>query len=110
MPSAVRHAVEAAQEKQAKDLLVIDITGLTAFTDYFVICHGDTVRQVKAISDAVRERLKKEGARIDHTEGLASNEWVLIDVGDLIVHVFHREKREFYGLENLWHDGRRVSL
>lgn len=92
-------------------MLVLDLRGLCHFTDYFVICHGSSSRQVLAIADAIEERLFDEGRRKPkHVEGRRVADWVLMDFIDVVVHVFVDEKREFYGLERLWGDAPRVVL
>jgi len=100
----VRVAVASALDLKAQDLKVLRLGPVSDFTDYFVICSGTSQRQVQAISDAILERLKKEGVRPFHVEGQQGGNWVLIDYGDLVVHVFQPEPREFYGLERLWAD------
>lgn len=92
-------------------MIVLDLRGLSDVTDYFVICHGGSDRQVLAIADEVEERLDKErGRRPGHVEGRRSADWVLLDYIDFVVHVFQEEKREFYRLERLWGDAPRVPL
>jgi len=92
-------------------VLVLDLRGLCHFTDYFVICHGGSSRQVLAIADAIEERLFADGRRKPkHVEGRRVADWVLMDFIDVVVHVFVDEKREFYGLERLWGDAPRVAL
>jgi ribosome-associated protein len=92
-------------------VLVLDLRGLCHFTDYFVICHGSTSRQVLAIADAIEERLFDAGRRKPkHVEGRRVGDWVLMDFIDVVVHVFVDEKREFYGLERLWGDAPQVAL
>lgn len=107
----MKHIVEAALDKKAEDVLVLDLRGLCDFTDYFVICHGSTSRQVLAIADAIEERIREEDRRKPkHVEGRRVADWVLMDFIDVVVHVFQDEKREFYGLERLWGDARRVAI
>lgn len=107
---SVKLAVQAADDKKAKELLVLRVGPITSFTDYFVICSGTSVRQVQAISDAVTEQLKAHGLRPMHTEGYANGEWVLIDYGTFVVHVFTETSRRFYDLERLWRDAERVTF
>jgi ribosome-associated protein len=90
--------------KKAEDVHILDLRDLSSVTDFFVICHGDSEIQVKAIADAVLEGLKKEGVRVWHKEGYDYMNWVLLDYVDVVVHVFHRDVRTFYGLERLWGD------
>lgn len=92
-------------------MLVLDLRGLCQFTDYFVICHGGSSRQVLAIADAIEERLfTAERRKPKHVEGRRVADWVLMDFIDVVVHVFVDEKREFYGLERLWGDAPRVAF
>lgn len=102
---------EAALDKKAEDLVVLDLRGLSDVTDHFVICHGSSDRQVLAIADSIEERLRKErGVRPAHVEGRRRAEWVLMDYIDFVVHVFVGEKREFYRLERLWGDAPRHDV
>jgi len=96
----------AIEDKKGENILVLDISKISSFTDYFVICHGFNARQNQAISDEIKERLKKEH-RISpaHVEGYKAAEWILMDYLDCIVHIFSPESREFYKLERLWNDG-----
>lgn len=101
-------AVQAAQSKQAADIAIIKIAPASAFTDYFVICTGGNPRQVQAIADAIEARLKAEGVRAIGIEGYRTAEWVLLDYGDFVVHVFSPQSRQLYGLERLWKNATRV--
>ena len=89
--------------------MALDLKGIASFTDCFVICGGGQRRQTQAICDAIVESLGREGVRPGHIEGYARGEWILIDYADLVVHVFTRETRQFYGLERLWGDARRIA-
>ncbi|MGD2115903.1 MAG: ribosome silencing factor [Acidobacteriota bacterium] len=100
----VRTAVTAALDRKARNLRVLHLGPVSDFTDYFLICSGNSQRQVQAISDAVLEALKKQRVRPLHVEGQQGGNWVLLDYGDLVVHVFQPEPREFYALERLWSD------
>ena len=110
LPEPVAQAVDAAQEKQAKNLIVLDLRPSNGFTDYFVICSGRSTRQVKAIVDGIDARLKAIGCRPDHVEGLATADWVLLDCFDFVIHVFTPETRDFYALERLWGRAERVDI
>jgi ribosome-associated protein len=110
LPEAIQRAVQAARDKKAIDLQVLDLRALDSFTDYFVICSGQNVRQVQAIADAVEDGLRKEQVRPAHVEGLDRAEWVLLDYFDFVVHVFNAQRREFYALERLWGSAERVTL
>jgi len=104
-------AVRAAESKKASDMIVLDLTGITSFADYFVICTGANQRQVQAIADEVGQRLKKEARELPISlEGYDQAEWVLADYGDLLVHVFSPKSREYYGLERLWRNAKHVEI
>jgi ribosome-associated protein len=107
---AVRIAARAASEKKATDLVVLDLRNAASFTEYFLICTGASTRQVQAVSNAVEEALLKSGKRPLHIEGYSSAEWILLDYGDFIVHVFSAASRRFYDLERLWRDAPRVEV
>jgi len=103
LPKGVRLAVEAAQEKKAGAITVLDLSGLGAFTEYFVICTGYSTPQLQAICSEIEEVLHREMKRTpEHREGHRSAEWALLDFGGFIVHVFGEQARRFYDLERLW--------
>jgi len=106
----VRVAVRAAEEKKAKDVKAIDIRGLSAVTDYMIIATGSSDTNVRAIAEGVREKLLERGERPFSVEGLQEGSWVLLDYVDFVVHVFHYEKRVYFGLEELWADARPVPI
>lgn len=106
----VKNAVQAADEKKAQDMLVLRLSAITEFTDYFVICSGNSARQTKAIADEIIERLKTGGVRPLNTEGYNKAEWILIDYGAFVIHIFTDESRRFYDLERLWRDAERVEI
>lgn len=97
-----RKAVEAASDKQASDILLLDARGVCSFADYFVICSGDSDRQIEAIRDEVGHMLKRDGILPRHYEGTVDSGWLLIDFGDVIVHIFAPFEREYYQLDELW--------
>jgi ribosome-associated protein len=105
----VREAVAAAEDRKAIDLKVLHLEKVSDFTDYFLICSGGSERQVQAIADAVEERLRGERVRPLHVEGYNRAQWVLLDFGDVVVHVFQEEPRRFYALERLWGDAPDVT-
>ena len=107
--SRARDAVSAALDRKAQDLRVLHLGQVTDFTDYFLICSGTSDRQVQAIADAIQERLRAEKVRPLHVEGYSRAQWVLLDYGDLVVHVFQEEPRRFYALERLWGDAPDVT-
>jgi ribosome-associated protein len=103
-------AIEAAQNKKAGAITLLDLTGLGAFTDYFLLCTGYSTPQVEAIIDAIEEALKARGLRPQHREGRSGAEWLLLDYGGLIVHVLTERLRLFYDLERLWRMARRIDF
>jgi ribosome-associated protein len=94
--------VEAAADKQASDIALLDVRGACSFADYFVICSGDSERQISAIYDEVGHRLKQAGISAYHHEGTIDSGWLLLDFGDIIVHIFAPFEREYYQLDELW--------
>lgn len=103
-------AASAASEKKAEDLIALDVSEQLVLTDVFVVATGQNERQVSAIVDAVEEALHREGVKAVRREGLSQARWVLLDFGDIVVHVQHSEDREFYALERLWRDCPVVAL
>lgn len=102
--------VKAVDDKRAEDILVLDVKEISILSDYFVICHGNSEKQVGAITDEVVEKAHKAGIDVGKVEGKDTGRWVLIDLGDVIVHVFHGEERGFYNLEKLWADAPLVPI
>ena len=101
-------AVDTASDKKASDILLLDIREITTIADYFVICSGNNARQIQAIADTIDEVLGKQGASLLYREGVAETGWVLLDFGDIIVHVFGVQEREYYRLERLWSEAKTV--
>jgi ribosome-associated protein len=111
MPAEIARCVEAALEKKAEDLVVLDLRGLSDVTDFFVICHGTSDRHVLALKNAVEEQLHRHlGISPSSVEGTQRAEWVLLDYIDFVVHIFVEERRAFYRLENLWGDAPRIEV
>jgi ribosome-associated protein len=106
----LRAAAEAAVAKKAQAPLALDLRDLQGVCDYFLIVSGSSEVQVKAIAEAVEEKLKERGARPWHVEGLEGRRWVLLDYVEVVVHVFHEKTREYYMLDRLWGDARSVDL
>ncbi|WGV62058.1 ribosome silencing factor [Brevibacillus brevis] len=102
--------VKAVEDKKAENLKVLDIRKLSVIADYFMICHGNNERQVQAIVREIRDQAHKNGFDVRGIEGADEGRWVLVDLGDIVIHVFHREDREFYNLERLWKDAEEVSF
>jgi ribosome-associated protein len=104
-------AIRSASEKKAFDLIALDLRDIASFTEFFVIASGNNQRQVQAIADEIKEQLKKQLSTSPvRIEGYSSGEWVLVDYGDFIIHIFNGEAREFYDLARLWRDARKVTL
>ncbi len=111
LPQGVRLAVQAAQEKKAAAICVLDLSSASAFTDYFVICTGYSAPQVQAICTEVEEQLYKEmGRSPEHREGYRSAEWALLDFGSFVVHVFSEQARRYYDLERLWRSAAKLDI
>jgi ribosome-associated protein len=110
IPAHVRAAVRAAQEKQAADVILLDLEGLGAFTDYFLLCTGYSTPQLEAICDEIEMQLERNGTRRLHREGKSGSDWMLLDFGSLVVHVFSERARHFYDLERLWRVARRIEF
>jgi ribosome-associated protein len=110
LPAPVRLAVEACLGRKAEDLCVLDLRDLTSFTDFFIVTNGNSSRQNAAIAEAVEAELKAAGLRPLSVEGRESAEWILLDYGSLVVHVFSRAARDHYSLEKLWGDAFRLDF
>jgi ribosome-associated protein len=110
LPDTVKTVIDAARDRKATDLVVLDLRRAHGFTDYFVICSGTNPRQIKAIADAIDMALKALKIRPNHIEGYDRAEWVLIDCFDFIVHIFNPETRTFYALERLWGNADRIDV
>jgi ribosome-associated protein len=96
---------EALLEKKAKDITVLDVRGLTTLTDYFIVCHGTSDTQIGALASSVSQKTKKElGEGEWRKEGLEARRWIILDYVNVVVHIFSKEKREFYGIERMWND------
>jgi len=106
----VRRALHAAAEKKALEPTVLDLRGISTFTDFFLIFTGANRPQVQAISDEIVEQLKRNGTPAARVEGYQNAEWILIDYGDFVVHVFEEKARRFYDLERLWREASRLNL
>lgn len=106
----VRVAYQALDEKKGEDIRVIDISGISVIGDYFVITNGTSDSQVRALVDNVEEKMHKAGYELKEQEGNNSGTWVLLDYGDIIIHIFDRENRPFYNLERIWSDGKDVEM
>ena len=105
-----RIAYDALSDKKGEDIKIIDITGVSVLADYFIIANGNSDSQVNALVDNVEEELHKAGYHLKQREGRANSSWILLDFGDIIVHVFDKENRLFYDLERIWSDGRKIAV
>ena len=106
----VKTAVAALQDKKGEDIRVIDISGVTVIADYFIIASGSNPNQVQALVDNVEEQLGRAGYEPKQVEGTRGSNWILMDYGDLIIHVFDEENRLFYDLERIWRDGKVLEM
>jgi ribosome-associated protein len=110
LPAGVRVAVEAVRNKKAAEVVVLDLTELGAFTEHFVICTSSSARQSQAISDEVEEQLARIGRAPLHHEGSSTSEWVLLDFGSFLVHIFSEAARPYYDLDRLWRSAKRLDF
>ncbi|MBQ9814380.1 MAG: ribosome silencing factor [Lachnospiraceae bacterium] len=104
-----KKAYDYLDEKKAVDIRIIDISKISIIADYFIIAGGTNVRQVKALADNVEEKLAKEEVVPKHVEGYSNAGWILMDYGDVIIHIFNQEDRLFYDLERIWTDGQVIE-
>lgn len=105
-----RIAYDALSDKKGEDIKIIDITGVSVLADYFIIANGNSDSQVNALVDNVEEELHKAGYHLKQREGRANSSWILLDFGDIIVHVFDKDNRLFYDLERIWKDGKDITI
>jgi ribosome-associated protein len=110
LPAQVTRAVKAAEDKQALDLVVMDLRKADGFTDFFLIGSGGNPRHVRAIADGIVDSLAQAGVKPAHVEGYDRSDWILLDYFDFVVHVFGRETRAFYGLERLWGNADQIQV
>ena len=97
-------SVKAADDKRAEDILALNMKGISLIADYFIICHGNSDKQVQAIAKEMKEKAQENGYDVKRIEGFDEARWVLIDLGDVVAHIFHRDERSYYNLERLWGD------
>lgn len=103
-------AVDAMEERKGMDITVLDLENISLIADYFIICHGNSDVQVQTITAEIRKKMAEHHVVVKNIEGQDTARWVLIDLGDVVAHVFHREDRAFYNLERLWSDAKVVEL
>jgi len=106
----VKTAVRALNDKKGEDIKVIEIGKISTVADYFIIANGNSIPQVEALVDNVTEELLKEGIHAERVEGVRSSGWILMDYGDVVIHVFSKEDRLFYDLERIWRDGKEIDI
>ncbi|HYE08776.1 MAG TPA: ribosome silencing factor [Patescibacteria group bacterium] len=104
------NAVERLKDKKAQDIKMLDIHELSTIADYFIIATGNSTTQVQAMSDELEEKLELAGYKLHHKEGFRNGRWILLDFGNIIVHLFHDEERKFYNLERLWVDAKSILI
>ncbi|MDQ0342284.1 ribosome silencing factor [Lederbergia wuyishanensis] len=100
----LKTVVKAADSKMAEEIIVLNMEGISLIADYFLICHGNSEKQVQAIAREIKDEANKIGSLVNKMEGFEEAKWVLIDMGNIIAHVFHRDERSYYNLERLWGD------
>ncbi|WP_274365532.1 ribosome silencing factor [Paenibacillus thermotolerans] len=103
-------AVDAAEDKKALNVVALNLQGISLVADYYVICHGNSDTQVQSIANEIRKKAEESGYRVRGVEGFDTARWVLVDLGDVVVHVFHRDEREYYNIERLWSDAKAVEF
>lgn len=106
----IKTAYQALDEKKGEDIKIINLEGISVLADYFIIANGTNSSQVQALVDNVEEELHKAGYSLKQREGYSNGNWVLLDFGDIIVHIFDRENRLFYDLERIWRDGKEIAF
>jgi len=106
----LKTAVKAADDKRAENIIALNMQGISLIADYFIICHGNSEKQVQAIAREIREKAEELNYTVKRMEGFDEARWVLIDLGDVVAHVFHREERVYYNLERLWGDAPKVDI
>lgn len=99
-----------ASEGKGEDIVIIDVRGISSFTDYFVVLSGRSTRHVQALAESLENELRSKRIKTSGAEGLSEGTWVVLDFNDVVVHVFYHEQRDFYDLEGLWHDAPRVDM
>lgn len=110
LPQNIRAVVEGAQSKKASAITVLSLAGFGAFAEYFVICSAESARQIEAIGEEIEKKLRDKGLRLPHREGRAGTEWLLLDYGNFVVHIFSEKARAFYDIERLWRAAQRIDV
>ena len=104
-----RTCARVADDHQAEEIVVLDVRGICSFTDYFIVMSGRSVRHVQALAESLEDQLRSKRIKTSRAEGLSEGQWVLLDFGDIVAHIFYHEQRTFYDLEGLWHDAPRLT-
>ncbi|WJY28526.1 MULTISPECIES: ribosome silencing factor [Sporosarcina] len=110
MPTLLETTFKAADDKRAEDIVVLNMEGVSLVADFFVICHANSERQVQAIAREIADKASEGGHDVKRIEGMDAGRWVLVDLGDVIAHVFHKDERGFYNLEKLWGDAPSIEV
>lgn len=103
-------AVEALKDKKARDIRLLDISEITTLADYFIIATGTSTTHVQSLADEIEEKLEEAGHKLHHKEGFRNGRWILVDYGNIVIHVFHDEERKFYNLERIWVDAKSIPV
>ncbi|MFC2948416.1 ribosome silencing factor [Virgibacillus sediminis] len=106
----IQLVAEACDDKRAEDIVALDMNEVSLVADYFLICHGSNERQVQAIARAIKDTMDENNISVTRIEGLEQARWVLVDIGDIVCHIFHKDERHYYNLERLWGDAAPVAL
>ncbi len=110
LPKSISAVIEAAQSKKAMAITILSLAGFGAFAEYFVICSAESARQIEAIGEEIETKLREGSLRLPHREGRAGTEWLLLDYGNFVVHVFSEKARAFYDIERLWRAAQRIDV
>lgn len=110
MKEVLKIAKKALDDKFGEDIVILNISKISVIADYFIIAEGSNINQVKAMADEVCEKLEEVGVSLRHSEGQSTAKWILLDFGDIIVHIFDKESRQFYSLERIWGDAEVLSV
>ena len=102
-------ARDAVEDKKGEDIKVLDLRGISNITDFFIIASGNNPNQLRAMADMVEEKLFKAGLKLHHSEGYTGGIWILLDFGNIIVHLFNKEQRDFYSLDRVWGDAKEIE-
>ena len=110
MADLLQVVYKALDDKHAEDIVILNMKNISLLADYFIICHGNSDRQIQAIAREVKEKAEENGFDVRRVEGYDSARWILIDLGDMVVHIFNKEERQFYNLERLWGDAPQIEV